>query len=72
MIDPCPRCHKDRALVGFVHLCVPVPAIEPVSVTSSVTALHSDTTSVTEDAEERNRRLTRERVSKHRKKVRGL
>jgi hypothetical protein len=56
MIDPCPRCNKDRALVGFEHRCVPL--VTPVSVTGSVT----------ETKEERTRRLTRERVAKLRAK----
>jgi len=25
MADPCPDCGKDRALVGYKHLCVPRP-----------------------------------------------
>ena len=30
MLDPCPRCGKDRALVGMVHNCTP-PTISKVS-----------------------------------------
>lgn len=36
MSDPCPLCGKDRALVGYRHLCAP-PVTKPVIVTPPVT-----------------------------------
>jgi hypothetical protein len=62
MADPCPDCGKDRVLVGYRHLCVPVSAnanVEQASRRSSLWALERHHASRVTPATQLNQALTR-------------
>jgi uncharacterized protein YigA (DUF484 family) len=62
MPDPCPDCGKDRVLVGYRHLCVPVSAnanVEEASRRSTLAALERHHASRVTPATQLNQALTR-------------
>jgi hypothetical protein len=62
MPDPCPDCGKDRVLVGYRHLCVPVSVnanVEEASRRSTLAALERHHASRVTPATQLNQALTR-------------